>query len=206
MSIHTTRGTRVVAQIAGTGLVLASCGFGAVYAYSIGIQHGIVLAGLTVMFAVALELIKPLAIHSALVAWSSWRTWHHAFALSVLGFVAVAYSLTAEIALTASSKADLVATRSLEGSTSDAGKTKYDQAVQELKLIHPSRTVPEVEADILRTKNLKTIAKFKGEIARTKHREKLQAIVTNYKPGVQRVADPGTASIATYLAIARQSG
>ena len=52
----------------------------------------------------------------------------------------------------------------------------------------------------MRTTDIKRIAKLKGEKARTERREKLQAIVNNYKPGVQSEADPGTTSIATYLA------
>lgn len=200
MTTHTTGAVRLVAVVACSGLVVASAGFGAVYAYTIGIQHGYVLAGLTIMMAVALELVKPLAIHGAFVAWGHWRTWGKAIALSILGLVAVAYSLTAELALTAASKADLVAQRSREGSTATTDKTKYDSAVAELKLIHPSRTVPEIEADIVRTTDLKRIAKLKGEKARTERREKLQAIVNNYQPGVERVADPGSTSIATYLA------
>ena len=200
MTTHNTGAVRLVAGVGCTGLVIASTGFGAVYAYTIGIQHGIVLATLTIIFAVALELVKPLAIHGAIQALGSWRTWPRAIALSLLGLVAVAYSLTAELSLTASSKADLVAKRTQEGSTATSDKTKYDQAIDELKLIHPSRTVAEVDADILRTKNLRAIAKLKGEKARTERREKLQAVVNSYRPGVQREADPGSTSIAMYLA------
>ena len=199
MTTHSTNVARVVASVACTGLVIASVGFGAAYAYSIGIQHGILLAGLTVTFAVALELIKPLAISGALQALGSWRTWPRAVALSILGLVAVAYSLTAELALTASSRSDLVAKRGLEGTTATTDKTKYDAAVDELRVIMPSRTVPEVEADIVRTKDIKRVAKLRGERARTERREKLQAIVSNYKPGMAKVADPGSASIQTYL-------
>ena len=199
MTTHSTNIARVVASVACTGLVVASAGFGAAYAYSIGIQHGILLAGLTVTFAVALELIKPLAISGALQALGSWRTWPRALALSILGLVAVVYSLQSELSLTAASRSDLVAKRSLEGTTATTDKTKYDAAVDELRMIHPSRTVPEVEADILRTKNLRAIAKLKGEKARTERREKLQAIVTAYRPGMAKVADPGSTAIRTYL-------
>ena len=199
MTTHSTNIARVVASVACTGLVIASAGFGAAYAYSIGIQHGYLLAGLTVTFAVALELIKPLAISGALQALGSWRTWPRAVALSILSLVAVVYSLTAELALTASSRSDLVAKRGLEGTTATTDKTKYDAAVDELRMIHPSRTVPEVEADIVRTRDIKRIAKLKDEKARTERREKLQAVVTNYRPGMAKVADPGSASIQTYL-------
>ena len=61
-------GLRLVASACAVGLVVASAGFGAVFAWQIGIQHGFVLACLTVLFAVALEGIKPLAINAALQA------------------------------------------------------------------------------------------------------------------------------------------
>ena len=112
---------------------------------------------------------------------------------------AIAYSLTSEIALVAGTKADLAATRQNEGDNSDARRTKYDQALAELRLIMPSRLVPEVEAEILRTTDSKRVAKLRGEIARTQERERLQAIVTAYKPGMHREADPGASAIATYL-------
>lgn len=198
MTTHSTNIARVVASVACTGLVIASAGFGAAYAYSIGIQHGYVLAGLTITFAVALELIKPLAISGAFQAFGTWKI-GRGLALSVLGLVAVAYSLQSELSLTAASRSDLVAKRSLEGTTATTDKAKYDAAVDELRLIHPSRTVPEVDADIVRTKNLRTIAKLKGEKARTERREKLQAIVSNYRPGMAKVADPGSTAIQTYL-------
>jgi len=66
MATHTTGVVRLVASACAFGLVLASVGFGAVFAWQIGIQHGIILAGLTVLFAVA--LVRPVRCHAALTS------------------------------------------------------------------------------------------------------------------------------------------
>jgi hypothetical protein len=220
MQIHTTRGVRTTAIVASTGLVLASAGFGAVYAYQVGIHHGIVLAGLTVLFAVALELIKPLAIHSAFVAWSSWRTWHHAFALSVLGFVAVCYSLTAELALTASSRGDLTAKREQASGASVRAKEAHQRAKQELASLKPSRSVGELTAlvDSARPRcrvyvssgRRQTVcskpASLVAELGRAKRRAELEAVLATaedtlaHTPAVKS-SDPGATALATYLGI-----
>ena len=77
----------VIAKVAATGMVVASAGFGAVYAYRVGAHGGTTLAGLTIMFAIALELIKPLAINSAFEACASWQ-FGRALSLSLLGALA----------------------------------------------------------------------------------------------------------------------
>jgi hypothetical protein len=65
MTLHTIPAIRVVAVTSATGLVVASAGFGGVFAYKVGVQHSILLAGLTVLMALALEGVKPLAIAAA---------------------------------------------------------------------------------------------------------------------------------------------
>jgi hypothetical protein len=65
MPTHTRLALRVVATGCVIGLVVASAGFGAVYAYRVGIEHSLALASLTVLFALALEGMKPLAIAQA---------------------------------------------------------------------------------------------------------------------------------------------
>src|SRR5262249_24248074 len=110
MHIHTTPLVRVVSKVAATGLVVASASFGGAYAYRVGIHGGMFLAGITILFAVALELAKPLAITQAFQCFGEWRPVRGLF-LSVLGVLAVAYSLTSELALMAGSRGDLAAQR-----------------------------------------------------------------------------------------------
>jgi uncharacterized membrane protein len=198
MPTHSTGALRLTASLCAFSLIIASAGFGAVFAWTVAKEHSYALAILTVMFAVALEGLKPLAIAYSLSAFQSYSI-VRGVALLLLGVAAITYSLTSEIALVAGTKEDLAATRQNEGDNSDASRTKYDQALAELKLIMPSRLVPEVEAEILRSTDPKRIAKLRGEIARTQQRERLQSIVANYKPGLHRQADPGASALATYL-------
>jgi hypothetical protein len=99
-----------LALIAAVGLALSSAGFGALFAWHSTIGHGPVMAALTVLFAIALEACKPLAVSSAFSAFRSWAV-VRGLALSALATVAVAYSLTAELSLIAGSRGDLVAKR-----------------------------------------------------------------------------------------------
>ena len=84
--------TRTLAGISAAGLLIASAGLGAIFAWSSGSQHGALMASLMVMMAVALELAKPLAVASAL---SSFRCWAivRGTLLSLLAVVAIGYSL-----------------------------------------------------------------------------------------------------------------
>ena len=61
-----------LANTAASSLVISSAGFGAVYAWTTGSEHGVVLGGLFVLMAVALEIAKPLAVATALTSFRSW--------------------------------------------------------------------------------------------------------------------------------------
>ena len=91
--------------------------------------------------------------------------------------------------------------RGKEGATSSSAKIKYDQALDELKLIHPSRTVPEIEADIVRTTDLKTHRQAqRRESHALKHERSFKRIVNTLPTRSHRDAIQATTSIATYLA------
>ena len=68
MTLRASKLSRIVPTIAAYGLIAASAGFGGLFAYKIGIEHSLELAILTVIFAVSLELLKPVAIVSAIQA------------------------------------------------------------------------------------------------------------------------------------------
>ena len=117
--MHTSSTLHRIATIACTALVLSSCGFAAIFAWKIGVEHSFALAVITTIFAVALDAIKPLAIHSAFTAFSSWQPLR-GLCLALLGLVALLYSLTSELALTAMSRSDLASTRQSEANSSQA--------------------------------------------------------------------------------------
>lgn len=187
---------RVLAFISATGLVVASAGFGAVYAWTIGSQHSMYLAILTVVFAVALELSKPLAIASRNPL------------LWLLGLVAIGYSLTAELALMAGNKGDLIAKRE---HSSDA----YVRARQELATLKPSRSVEELEPIVANAREHCRISvtlrsgrqticskspSLLAEYGRAKRRAELETVLAGVPD--TGTADPGATALVTYFAAA----
>jgi hypothetical protein len=203
--------------------VIASAGFGAVYAWTSGSTHGWLLGSLTVLFAVALECIKPLAVASAFQAFRSFAIGRGA-ALGLLALVAVAYSLTSELSLMAGSRGDLAAKRGAVVTQAEAARERYESARSELATLAPSRPKAEVAAEVTRllAENPKAgdcsvvdgpvtkvvcprVAVLKGEVARAERRAELQDIVqqttTDLATGATvKAADPGSHALATYLA------
>lgn len=146
--------TRIIAQISAVGLVAASAGFGAVYAWTTGSQHGLALACLMVLMAVALELAKPLSLAAAFAAFRSWSIFRGA-ALAILALVAIAYSLTSELSLMATSRGDVVASREASiNSTSNIdseirrARDGYERAKAELDTLPNARPASELQAEI----------------------------------------------------------
>jgi hypothetical protein len=103
MQIHSTNLAHSLVKVASTALVLSSIGFGSVFAFKASIHGGILLAGLAVLMAAALEAIKPLAIAQAFQALGNWSL-GRGLALLFLGLIAVAYSLTSELSLMSASR------------------------------------------------------------------------------------------------------
>src|SRR5689334_21107582 len=99
------------AKLSAYSLIFASCGFAAAFAWKIGSQHSFILGVVTVLFAVALDCIKPLSIGAAFQAFAA-SSIVRGILLIVLGCVAVLYSLSAEISLIATNRTDIVAERS----------------------------------------------------------------------------------------------
>lgn len=206
MTLDSTTALRVVALSSACGLAIASAGLGSVYAYTVGIEHGIILAGLTVLMAVALEAAKPLAIASAFTCFRKLRV-VQGVALALLGLVAVAYSLTAELSLVSMSRGDLVAERASQANVR-----------AELTSLGTPRPVAELEAEIAaqkhdrlydRTKQCSDatapesrefctgIERLEAEKARANRKLELEG---RLKGEVVQVADPGSTALATYLA------
>ena len=145
MQLNTTNLVSLTAKVAATGLCLSSAAFGALFAASVRIKHSIALAGITVLFVTCLELIKPLAVVGTFQAFREWSPFR-GLALGALAIVAIAYSLTAELALTASSRSDLVASRQAESDSAARAKERHTRASLELATLPRTRTVGELEA------------------------------------------------------------
>jgi hypothetical protein len=98
--------------------MLASAGFGCHFAFTQGARHGLALAGFAVAMAAGLELAKPFAIEAAFACFRRWAI-ARGLALLLLGVVAIAYSLTAELSLMATTRGDAAAARAKASVTTE---------------------------------------------------------------------------------------
>lgn len=218
---------RLMAQISAAGLVLASAGFGAHYAWTTGAQHGAALAYLMVMMAVSLELAKPLSLAAALAAFRQWSVVRGA-ALGMLALVAVAYSLTAELTLMATTRGDAAAGRLAQADAATKAGERYSRAEAALAALPHARPAAALQAEIDSIDRLPGImidgapcggtlngrvtrehcprrAELMGELATANERQRLDselrdAEAERAKTGAVAAADPGAAALSTYLA------
>lgn len=213
MSIHSTGVVRLVAGASAIALVIASAGFGGVFAWKIGSQHSYILGCLTVLFALALEGIKPLAVCGVFTP----RSLGSFIASLLVASTAIAYSLTSELSLVAMSKGDLRSEREKASSSSQKAEDRYGRASKELASLKPSRPVAEVEALVAsygRGQGRCAVENGTGrmvcpqaaptsllaELARAKRKAELDAILNEAAPNTGTVvADPGSQALATYL-------
>jgi hypothetical protein len=211
-----------LASISAAGLIIASAGLGAIFAFGAGKEHGLLMAGLMTIFAVALELAKPIAVSSAFTAFRSWAI-VRGLALSLLAAVAIAYSLTAELTLMATARGDLVAQRVADTKVAksvDGRRERIEAELAKLANVRPAATIkadiagiiadPRVgDCRVMYTKRARTecprVNAFRAELGNAERREKLEADLASLQsagpvaPAV-READPGSAALATYLA------
>lgn len=208
-------------------LVIASAGFGAIYAWTTGSKHGPLLGALSVLMALGLEGAKPFAIEGVFVALRSWSI-GRAIAMAALGLVAVAYSVTAELSLTASIRADIVAKHTLAGDAAEAARARYSDAKHELAALPSSRPAGTVAAEIERLRTTPgliscddTSAKGYGPITRrtcadiatlraegeiAAQRERLRQALAAAERDLTTTSppsksDPAASALATYVAV-----
>ncbi len=178
------------------------------------------------MFAVSLDLMKPLALDSALKYLSSLNVVKGLLCLS-LALVAVIYSLTSEISPMSMSRGDLIAKRENTINKNKASQETYERWKQQLKQLAPSRPIAELQAGITKIDSLPGIM-IKGkpcggiyngvvtrtncpirsallaELARSEKREKLEGLIADYQSKQTRItsakySDPGSESLSLLL-------
>ncbi len=212
---------RVVGVVCASGLVLASAGFGAVYAYRVGIEHSPLLAALSVLMALALEGVKPIAVSGAIAAYASWQV-GRGVGLTVLGLVCITYSLTSELSLMATSRGDLVASRQASVDHATEVTDRRERLIRELDSLADTRPSEAITAQLdailsdRRLKGCKTtldkpayretcqakVAPLKVELATAQRRTALQVELESLigPHTTNTVSDPGSTSLATLLA------
>jgi len=216
----------VITATSAAALVIASTGFGAFYAWRTGSHHGPVLGALSVLMALGLEGAKPFAIEGVFTALRSWSL-GRAVAMALLGTVAVGYSLTAELSLMASIRADTAAERTLAGDAAAAARARYADAKAELATLPAARPAGTIAAEIARLKTTPglvscddttakgygpitrrvcaEIATLRGEAEIAAQRERLRHALATAERDMATTppttkADPAASALATYLA------
>jgi len=124
-----TAATNALIRLPSFCLVLASTGFGAVYAWQAGMQNGVALACLSVLMATGLECAKPLAFSAAMTRGASAQS---RMALGLMAFFAVAYSLSAEVSLVATNRQSSNAQRAQITANHDKAKADIETAKADL--------------------------------------------------------------------------
>jgi hypothetical protein len=120
-----------LAKLAASALIIASAGFGAYYAGSLGAEQGPLFAILSVAMAIGLELAKPFSVAAAFDAFRSSRICQ-GVAVALLGVVAISYSLSAELSLWAGMRSDKIAARAAESNVAISARDQYQRAKLEL--------------------------------------------------------------------------
>lgn len=225
MQMDSTNAVHRIAKVASTSLVVASAGFGGFYAFRVGSEVSYALGMLTVLFAIALECLKPLAFAAAFAAFNSWAILR-GLCLALLGLIAAAYSLTAELSLISMSRGDLAAHRSSTARQSTIKGERIDAARKELATLVVTRSVSELEAlvegtscpgsrqvqvangrrdtVIVANTHCTKLTKVKTELGRAKRKAELEVIIANAATSGKEGAgggesDPGAVNLAIYL-------
>lgn len=213
--------SNVLPRLAAIALVLASAGFGSLYAWGVGIEHGTTFASLAVLMALGLEIAKPLAVAFAFKSLASWQP-GTGLAMLLLGTVAIAYSLTAELSLMATARGDRIAERESVASAAANGKAQRARIETELAALgtgRPSAAIaPELAALLidkrlancdtwlesvrLRAVCIEKAAPLRVELAKAQRREALTdelAALDEVAPGVEVKPDPAASALSVYL-------
>ena len=179
------------------------------------------MASLFVVFAVCLELSKPLAISAMFAAFSKWRI-IRGVALALLASVGIAYSLTAEITLMSTMRGDLVAERKASTKAAksvDNQRERIEAELAKLANVRPAATVKAEVAVVLADKRLGNCRALDGprtkaacprvnvlraELGNAERREKLEADLAAMQAGgpvvaIERPDDPGAHAVGVYL-------
>ncbi len=184
---HGTRTARWLVSSAAVLLVAASGGFGCYFAWHVGTaQHDTVLGVLGVAMALGTELCKPFAISSAFTALRQFRT-ITAAALTVVGLLAIGYSLQAELTFMSMTRSDLVAERASISDAAQRADGRYKEVEAELAALKPvSNKERDTDAYLRRREALQT--------------ELHQAEDDRQSAPVVSSPDPGATALAAYAA------
>jgi ABC-type multidrug transport system fused ATPase/permease subunit len=203
------RGMRAALSIAAALLVFSSAGFGMTFAWHQGAHHGPALAMLAVCMALGLEVVKPFAVEAVFDSMRRLAV-GRALAMLALAVVAIGYSLTAELSLMATTRADAAAGRESALDVRRKAAERYQRAAAELSTLAPSRPSSELQA-LLAGKDCgrpigPKVRELCAELGRAERRTELEAALSKAeadsaaRPSLG-AGDAGAAALSTVLAL-----
>jgi hypothetical protein len=179
---HGTRTTRLLVSLAAVLLVIASAGFGKLFAWQVGSKHDAVLGALSVAMALGLELSKPFAISSAFTSLRQFRV-ITAAALTLVGLLAIGYSLQAELTFMSMTRGDLIAERAGERDAAQRAAERYEKLAVELSQLNPASSKErDTDAYLRRREALQT------ELHGAEHDRQAAPVVSTPDPGATALA------------------
>jgi hypothetical protein len=200
---------RAALSIAAALLVFSSAGFGCVFAWHQAAHHGPALAVLAVAMALGLEVVKPFAVEAVFDSMRRLAV-GRALAMLALAVVAIGYSLTAELSLMATTRADAAAGRESALDARQKAADRYKRAAAELSTLAPSRPSSELQA-LLAGKDCgrpigPRVRELCAELGRAERRTELEAALskaesdTAARPSIG-AGDAGATALSTVLAL-----
>jgi len=166
-------------------LVVASAGFGMLFAWQVGSKHDALLGARSVAMAIGLEISKPFAIWNALASLRRWRVMTAA-ALALVGTLAVAYSLQAELMFMSATRGDLVAERASEAGAAQRAEERYRKAEADLAALKPAGTTKSATAVYLDRREA-----LQAELRQAEQDRRTVPVVA--------YADPGAVALSAYI-------
>jgi hypothetical protein len=185
-SSQTSRTARVLVSLAAVLLLVASAGFGMLFAWRVGSQHDTILGTLSVAMALGTELSKPFAISSAFLQLRQWNV-IGAACLLLVGLLAVCYSLQAELTFMSMTRSDLVAQRASISDAVNRAEQRYKEVVTQLDTLKP---VSNKERDL--NSYLARRAELQTELHTAEHDRQSAPVVS--------APDPGAMALSVYAA------
>jgi hypothetical protein len=149
-------------------------------------KHDAVLGALPVAMALGLELSKSFAISSAFTSLRQFRI-ITAAALTLVGLLAVGYSLQAELTFMSMTRGELVAERTGERDAAQRAAERYEKLTVELSQLKPASSKErDTEAYLARR------AELQAELHAAEHDRQAAPVVS--------AADPGAVALSAYAA------
>lgn len=165
-----------------TLLIVASACLGAFFGFQIGSQIHWLLGAVLVVAAVAGECMKPFAVVAAVSHWKRWEI-GRGLALTALATICIIYSLVASLALTATTRGDMVADRAKASAKATVAQDEYDRL---------KASLADLPAQSTLSNKITTLSNIKGVSCASIGTPQYGPISRKHCPAIQELRDQMT--------------